>query len=783
MKGVSPLTRYGLCVIALAALLVAITLRSTVSSDIAYAILFADTLVAIVYGVVIYKPDSRWPFVSIAVGILFFAIAGILRAITNTQILAPLTPQVLFINALTILGYMVLFVGVSRFVVARQFGLLGRNFDIYLDSLMVALSVLAVIWLFIINPSIHENTTSLWQKLFLAIYPALSLVIVALFVRIAFVGNQYQGLAYWSLLASMSFIFIGDVTYLIQQVHPLHLSHGVTYSSYGLSAAFATFGATHPSMRLLVQPSSTAPKRYKNSQMLLIVATLFIPLALAWGMSDKSTGDHLALSIIDFAIIALLATRLWRAMIFAKNSEQSLTYVANHDELTGLPNRRFLFSTLEERMAKLHRNSELVVALVDLDQFKLVNDSYGHSYGDALIRQIAQRIREAFGQQCVVSRTGGDEFVVVWERQEHEAREWANRLGQLVKQSVIINGIEIYVTGSIGVACTPAGSTAHPETLMQNADTAMYIAKNGGRDSVVFYNESMHIASTNRLILKNDLRHAIERNELYLVYQPIVSIENKTVVGAEALIRWKHHSFGLLSPVDFIPLAEESGLIRELGAWVIENTAAQRAKWRDQGIVPEYFYVSINLSALQLMDNSVIDTLATSLTASDLEGSMVVVEVTESMVMSNIDRARTILTDIKDLGVKIVVDDFGMAYSSLAYLRSFPLDALKIDKSFIEGLSDKNIETRKSLVAAILALAKALGLKAIAEGVETQEQINRLRDLSCDLVQGFYFSKPVQAQAFARAIATIDKRLSRIMPPDNQSERGEASQLAQWFFD
>ncbi len=443
--------------------------------------------------------------------------------------------------------------------------------------------------------------------------------------------------------------------------------------------------------------------------------------------------------------------------------EAELEFQARHDALTGLANRNLLNERLERAISNArHGGTELWVVFVDLDRFKFVNDTLGHEAGDILLKTLAERLKLAVREADTVARMGGDEFVLVLP--EGAGRDAGMAVIQNIMDAVakplLIQSHEFFLTCSIGIAAYPSdGGTA--EALTKHADIAMYRAKELGRNTWQFYAPSMSERTLERLEIEADLRHALERDEFALYYQPQLDLATGNIVGMEVLLRWIHPVHGTIAPSRFIALAEEMGLIIPIGAWVLRQACVQTKAWHQAGLGE--LRVAVNLSPRQFTQKGLVQSIAAVLDDTGLDARHLELEVTESMVMSDVDNAITILRQLKHLGVQIAIDDFGTGYSSLSYLRRFPIDVLKIDQSFVRDIT--LVEDDAAIVRAIISLAHGLRLKVIAEGVETAEQLSFLRDHGCNQVQGYLFSRPVPASDFE---ALVSSGL-RLAAPESES--------------
>jgi diguanylate cyclase (GGDEF)-like protein/PAS domain S-box-containing protein len=430
-----------------------------------------------------------------------------------------------------------------------------------------------------------------------------------------------------------------------------------------------------------------------------------------------------------------------------KRAEEKIQHMATHDTLTGLPNRLMCSQLLSHAIQSAKRyKRQFAVLFIDLDRFKIINDSLGHEAGDQLLREIAVRLKQTLRAVDVVARLGGDEFVVLIEElnDSSNAATVARKIIASVIKPTTIRGQECRVTASIGICMYPADAEDE-QGLMKNADIAMYLAKEEGKNNYQFYSEDIQSKSLARLSIETNLRFALERNELSLHYQAKVDFKTNVINGVEALLRWHNPYLGSVTPNQFIPVAEETGLIVPIGKWVLKTACAQNVSWQQQGLPT--VCTAVNLSLRQLMDENLIDDIRAALNDSGLEPGLLELEITESMVMHNATRMIAVLARIKSLGVRLAIDDFGTGYSSLAQIKHFPIDTLKVDRSFIRNIP-MDAEDR-AITEAIITMGKILSLTVVAEGVETQDQLDFLQEHSCDEMQGYYFSKPIAPEQFA----------------------------------
>ena len=434
--------------------------------------------------------------------------------------------------------------------------------------------------------------------------------------------------------------------------------------------------------------------------------------------------------------------------------EEEVRHRAMHDPLTGLPNRALAIDRLEGALARRRRDGRAVaVLLADLDQFKLVNDSMGHQAGDDLLVALAPRLHDAVRPSDTVARLGGDEFLVVCEQLDgaHEAIRVAERVAQAINQPIVLAAGEHFITASIGIAVADTAD-ADPADLVRDADAAMYRAKERGRGRYELFDDVLRKRVLNRLRTENELRRGIEQDELRLVYQPVVELEHNTVTAVEALVRWEHPERGLIDPVDFIPVAEDSGLIGALGDWVLTRACRDGAAWQRRFQRSDPVLVCVNTSPRQLANGAFPARVADIMDRQGLAPGSLALEITESVLMEEAHAPVTVLASLREYGLRLMLDDFGTGYSSLSYLRRFPLDVLKIDRSFVAGLGRDDEDS--AIVAAIVQMARTLGLTVVAEGVEREEQLERLRELDCDRAQGRLIAEPMPAAEVERLMGS-----------------------------
>jgi diguanylate cyclase (GGDEF)-like protein/PAS domain S-box-containing protein len=461
------------------------------------------------------------------------------------------------------------------------------------------------------------------------------------------------------------------------------------------------------------------------------------------------------LSVMDANGFVLRMTGSLTDVTEQKQAEKQLLHSAFHDALTEIPNRAFFMDRLKSSLAEVKKGEgySFGVLFLDLDRFKVVNDSLGHQIGDQLLVAAARRLESCLRPGDIVARLGGDEFAVILDhvKQVSDATQAAERIRERLSTPFNLSGHEVFISASIGIALNQAASE-DPDEILRNADTAMYRAKDQGRGCFELFDKGMHTRNAALVQLETGLRRALARDEFRVHYQPIISLETWRINGFEALLRWEHPEHGYISPLKFIPVAEESGLIIQIGQWVLKEACQQLRVWQEQFPSDPPLSISVNLSGRQFSQPDLIDCISQTLRETGLDASSLKIEITESAIIENIDAAAMMLKRIKALGVRLSLDDFGTGYSSLSYLHRFPIDTLKIDRSFVSRI---NLPKNAEIVKTILTLAGNLGMDVVAEGVETREQVLQLTGLNCEYVQGYLLSRPIDGRAMRELISEI----------------------------
>lgn len=465
---------------------------------------------------------------------------------------------------------------------------------------------------------------------------------------------------------------------------------------------------------------------------------------------DSETG--IELNFIDGKVFECYSRPHWRNGMVAGQvwsfrdvtARNKLTHRANHDQLTDLPNRALFYDRIEQGIVfSRRRHSNMSLLFIDLDDFKIINDTLGHNSGDMLLKEIAGRLKDCTRDSDTVARFGGDEFVILlMESEQTGVLQLSHTILKRISEPVMLPSQELTITASIGISMYPKDGD-NAMSLLKNADMAMYMAKKRGRNNFQFYNELIYQQSVERLKIQTELYDALLNNEFFIEYQPILSLKNMTISGAEALVRWHHPNHGTIYPAEFISIAENNGLINQLGAWIFRESCQQIQQWRDQGL---NIGMAINISCVQMKGDSFIDVVEKAVQDFQIDPQHLELEFTEKAIMENIDQIRATLSRFNKMGIQMAIDDFGIGYSSMNYLKAFPINKLKIDRSFIRECT--NDADNAAAVKAIIAMGKSLGLKVLAEGVETTEQLHFLCDNQCDEAQGNLFSKAIRGDAF-----------------------------------
>jgi diguanylate cyclase (GGDEF)-like protein len=614
-----------------------------------------------------------------------------------------------------------------------------------IDALVVGIAIFGILWVLFVDTVIEraEHTTA--ALITQLAYPVMDVALLAVAARLVVVLHMRHK-PYALIVGSIASLAVADIAYGIYNTQGLFKT-GLFIDLFWLGF-YVQFGiaALHPSASrpALVESDESSGRLTGRQLAIMFVASLSVPLVdLFWGVPQDRIVT-IGASALLFLLILLRVLSLTRAL---ERGKDRLHHEATHDSLTGLANRTLFVDRTAAALRDDTAVNPVAVLFIDLDDFKTINDSLGHQAGDELLVEASARLQRCVRDGDMVARLGGDEFAVLLRSavDRNDVVSVARRVLDTLESPMQLTPRTVSVSCSIGIAIDLDEST-QVETLLRNADVAMYLSKARGKGRFEFFESTMHEQAIERLDLKADLARALESQQFLLHYQPVFDLESGRVVLAEALLRWKHPLKGMIAPDRFIPLAEESGLIVPIGAWVLQEACKQASRWHEiDGC--ENLAISVNLSMRQIQDNALINTVTAALKDSGIEGRSLILEITESMLAHDTERTTAVLQQLKTIGVKLAIDDFGTGYSSLSHLRTFPVDKIKIDKTFIRELH--NSPTTEALIEAVVNLAKALGATTVAEGIESREQAEALRRLHCDRGQGFYYCRPLPSAALA----------------------------------
>jgi diguanylate cyclase (GGDEF)-like protein len=702
----------------------------------AYPVVTFGGVLSAAYGMRRYRPSLVWPWgLLMASGIVWTA-AGIVRDSTGATGDFT-TGRSLLPDLLALPGYGMF--GLALYGLLRSRRGSGER-GALLDGIMLGVGALLLVNELLVEPTLDIKNSWLMARIAVAIYPAISMCLLTIAARLAFAAGD-RSPAFRLLLVGTTALLIGDIVFALGEVGAVKISQSILEIPYLLVPACIGTAATHPSIRSLDRATRRQGPSLGRGRLLAVAGALLVPIVLI-ARRGMSPGKLVTLALC-LVLAGAAVIRLAGAMKQQAASEARLAHQATHDELTGLPSRVYIVEHTEKMMEQSDLTGDSVALMfIDLDQFKLVNDSMGHNVGDQLLVLAAQRISGCVRPQDIVGRISGDEFILVAVGLDApQAFSLADRIRQVLGDAFYLDAGEVFISVSIGITVA-TGSGTSASTLIQEADTAMYRSKEAGRNTVTMFDTSMRERVARRVVLERQLRHALNEGHFAAFYQPIVALPSGRVHGFEALARWVDGGH-MISPAEFIPIAEESGLIVPLGKFMLDDACKQLAWWRASVPNGEGLYMSVNLSPRQVRQSDIVDTVAEALDRYRLPGDALWLEITESLMMEDSIATAAVMSGLRALGVRLSVDDFGTGFSSLSYLKRFPVSRVKIDRAFVTGLGEHTSDS--SLVAAILAMGSALDLDAVAEGVESLEQAERLFELGCRMAQGYLFSKAVPA--------------------------------------
>jgi diguanylate cyclase (GGDEF)-like protein len=642
-------------------------------------------------------------------------------------------------DVFTVSGYVML--ALALWVILRRLGLERHAVT---DGVIVCLGMGLLAVELLALPAMRVGNRPEFISLLAGLYPLLDVVILLLVLNLAF-STATRLVSFRFLAATMVALFVGDLGYAWIGAQGRLTGSPLLDLPFLVGFTCMAAAALHPSRAHLFDVVARPVQAWSVQRLALIVPALAAPVFVALRPATE-TVDRVVLAVASAGLMAGLLLRALSAVRSYAAVQRGLRYQATHDALTGLPNRVLLSDRVSDMLRDRRRRERGVWLLfLDLDGFKLVNDHWGHEVGDALLVEVSRRLSALAPDEGTVARISGDEFVIAGPGSLAAATELAASIQAELGRPVEIPGIELIVASSIGIAASTDQLTA--DAMLRDADLAMYRAKADGRNRWRVFDAAMRQTVRDRVEIEIALRQAMAADQLWVAFQPIVDCRDGHVVGAEALLRWTHPTRGPISPIEFIPVAEETGLINEIGTFVLEESLRQLAIWQAEAILPPDFHVSVNASPRQLRDHRLHDVIDDALSRYRLSGSRLVLEITESIMMGDGEQVADVLGALRRLGVGLSVDDFGTGYSSLSYLSRFPVTAIKIDRAFVRGLGvDPDDE---AIVRAVVAMAEALRLAVIAEGVETEEQRIALCGLDVVLAQGWLWAGAERPNVFA----------------------------------
>ena len=728
------------CALGAAMLVALVALRETDLAAAPVAVMGIGAAIAAAVGSVRNRPQVASPWRLFSLACLAFIVGAVLRQTLAGSSLS------LLADAATLSGYAATLMAFIVLLRCRQSN--NRAVHELVDGAIVLVAVGAVALAIFTEPTAEAVGMSVFAMV-QGVYPVIDAAMIFVAILLSWTSAR-RATSFWLLGLSVVFMLVGDIGYAY--IGTQGQTVGSPLLDLPFIVAFTFFGAAalHPSMRSLSAIQQRPVQAWSRGRVGLLLPMLLAPAVIAVG-DDEMVSTWIG-AVSGLIVTVLLLVRAVTAVQDHAHAQEGLRYQATHDPLTRLVNRPRLVEMVDELLLRAAAHGDRVDLLfLDIDSFKLVNDTWGHQVGDRVLRLAAQRLLSVTRPTDLVSRIGGDEFAVaryVGQDGIGSGEELAADVVEAFRQPLpgedaLVTTVSIGLSGS-GRHSEAAGRSS-AESLLRDADTAMYRAKAAGRSRCMVFDPSMHDSVRHRVETELALRYALDRQELLLHYQPIVSVQTGEVVGAEALLRWAHPSLGLVSPLDFIPIAEETGLIVEIGEWVLSEALRQTACWRQQraGTGLPDLWISVNVSARQLRDDSLVDHVEAELARHGVPADMLVLEITESAMMSDQDVASSLLHRLRDLGLTLAVDDFGTGYSSLGHLRRFPVSKVKIDRAFVSGIEHDPDDAE--IVRAVVAMSLAMRLDVVAEGIETEGQRALLQELGVQLGQGWHFGRPMPA--------------------------------------
>jgi diguanylate cyclase len=692
-------------------------------------------IACMIVGPSLHKPSPARPWRLLSVASVLFLVGVMIRPWSATQTGAGQWA----VDAFALSGYAMLVATLVTLNRAR--GPLERH--ALADGIIVCLGAGLVSTVLFVVPAIDIADRPIVMSLVQGFYPLIDILLVLLLLNLAFTTAS-RLYSYRAFVIGLTALLVGDFGYAWIGARGELTGSPLLDLPFLLAYTFFGVAAIHPSMAWITKAVPSSEQPWSFMRLVLIIPALIAPGLVVLAIEANERG-RILLGVVFVALVSTLLYRAVSAVHSLDRMQATFRFQARHDALTGLANRAELMDKVSRMQSARRRNDPPVwVLFLDLDGFKFINDSWGHETGDQLLVEVATRLQLITRTLGTVGRVGGDEFVISGPLTRNQAIELAMQVQATLRNPIEIEGLDLIVTASIGMASATRGEDA--EGLLRDADAAMYRAKGAGRDGYMIFDDSMRQSVRERVEIELALRHAVARGQLWIAYQPIVDLHTDRIAGCEALLRWTHPVRGEISPNEFISVAEETGMIIDIGAWVLQQAVHQLARWQRAGVVDRDFFMSINASTRQLRDHQLTKLAAELLTETGVRPCRLVVEITESVMMEQSELVNDVLAGLRDLGLRLSVDDFGTGFSSLSYLSRYPVTGVKVDRAFVDGLGD--VPGDEAIVRAVTAMASALNLGVVAEGVETIAQRNILRQLGIQHGQGWLWGHAEAPETF-----------------------------------
>ena len=743
----APISRlsWGLTGVGLALSISVATSNSQSFSNTAYLIATVQVMVFVGISAKFNKPDKvLWP------ALFVIAVASTTAQVLDNQfanVNLQAIPESLFLLVQITLALGLLL------IIRRRIG--NDPMSVLGDGLIVALGAWFLIWVVFLQPSFDSDSTVVLITGIQGATLAISAIVLFSLATLLF-GDAARTPAVWLIAFAITFVLLGDFLYAANDSGRVEIATQYINASYVFCLFLCSAAFVHHSISTITEHGAARTQRPLLGRLITTTAALTIPVVVLALTEAADQTDRAVRAISVFVLSIAVTARVIHAVRANASTQRSLIHSAQTDALTGLPNRSLMLTHVSAALEFAEQDQRHPsVLFIDVDRFKNINDSLGHQAGDNVLIAVAQRLRNALPERCVVGRISGDEFVILdpGTRGASDAMIVADKILASFNEPLSLRQGDVFVSTSIGVATFQKHLSSGADDLLRHADTAMYRAKDAGRNCVAIFDETMLERVTQRLAVETALYRALERRELRLVHQPIVDIELGDVVGFEALMRWTRDDGSIISPAEFIPIAEETGTIVPIGAWALLEALTHLRGWINEGICSREATMSVNVSPRQLHDPNFVPVVHEALQRSHIAPDQLWLEITEGVMIAQPEQALEALTKLCALGVRVAIDDFGTGYSSLSLLQKFPIQRLKIDRSFVNGVADDL--SARSLVRTIIAMGDSLGLDMVAEGVESVRQLQALAELRCAKAQGYLISHPVAPESMGATVASL----------------------------